>query len=171
MTQSVTSYIYHPDTGPGVLCWVVLGELIFGHRGEHTLVYRQCGTLQVAAPAVRDLQQSERAPLHSIPCTALETAQPCPEVWSARWCALPAYRVQRTCNKCISRTSVNMCSCCSWTGTSNTQVSWRTLGRCPSFHGGPLGEFGRSKNTQREGFYVPWHSEVGVEDSGKVKIN
>ena len=49
-----------------------------------------------------------------------------------------------------------LCLCCSWTGTSNTLVSWRTLGRCPSFHGGPLGEFGKKlKHTQREGFYCP----------------
>ena len=43
-------------------------------------------------------------PSHSIPCTALESAQPHPEVWSARWCATLAYHVQRTCNKCISGT-------------------------------------------------------------------
>ena len=49
------------------------------------------------------------------------------------------------------------CVRCSWAGTSNTLVSWQTLGRCPSFHGGPLGEFGKKlKHTQREGFYVPW---------------
>ena len=49
-----------------------------------------------------------------------------------------------------------LCSSCSWTGTSNTLVSWRTLGRCPSFHGGPLGEFGKKlKHTQREGLYCP----------------
>ena len=44
--------------------------LTLGRRGEHTLVYRQCSTLQVAAPAVRDLQQSERAPttFHSVYC-------------------------------------------------------------------------------------------------------
>ena len=42
-------YIYHQGTEPGVL-------LVFGHFGEHTSLYRQYGTLQVAAPAVRDLQ-------------------------------------------------------------------------------------------------------------------
>ena len=31
-------------------------SLVFGHFAEHTLVYRWYGTLQVAAPAVRDLQ-------------------------------------------------------------------------------------------------------------------
>ena len=45
-------------------------------------------------------------PLHSIPCTTLESAQPRPEVWSARWCATLAYHVQRTCNKYISGTRV-----------------------------------------------------------------
>ena len=78
MTQSVTSYIYHPDTGPGV--FLVFCSLVSGRFGEHTFVYRQYGTLQVAAPSVRGLQKSERTPLHSIPCTALESAQPHPEV-------------------------------------------------------------------------------------------
>ena len=100
--QSVTSYICHQGAGPGVL-------LVFGRFGEHTLVYRRYGTLQVAAPVVRDLQQRERAPLCSILCTALESAQPRPEVWSARWCATPTYCVQRTSNKHNSRTRVKLC--------------------------------------------------------------
>ena len=104
MTQSVTSYIYHQDTGPGVS-----RSLVFGRFGEHTLMYRRYGTLQVAAPTVRDLQLSKRAPLHSILCNALESAQPCPEVWSAQWCVTPKCCVQRTSNKHISRTRVKLC--------------------------------------------------------------
>ena len=61
-----------------------LACLAFGRVGEHTSLYWQYGTLQAAAPTERDLQESECALLHSTPCTALESAQPRPEVWSAQ---------------------------------------------------------------------------------------
>ena len=100
--QGVTSYIYHQGTGPGVLWYLVVLVSTPSCTGS-------TGTLQVAAPVVRDLQQRECAPLHSIPCTALESAQPRQEVWSARWCVTPTYCVQRTSNKHISRTRVKLC--------------------------------------------------------------
>ena len=60
MMQSVTSYIYHLGTGPGVGESVVVDSslacLAFGRVGEHTSLYWQYGTLQAAAPTERDLQ-------------------------------------------------------------------------------------------------------------------
>ena len=152
--QNVASYKYHPGTSPRV-CSCVVGSLLIarwalGRVGEHTSLYWQYSTLQAAAPTVRGISSRARSPpttFHSVYC-ALESAQPRPEVWSARWCAIPTYRVQRTCNELVINALVELeqklCLCCSWAGTSSTLVSWRTLGRCPSFHGGPLGEFGRS---------------------------
>ena len=49
VTQSVTSYISLQDIEPGV-------SLVFSRLGEHTFWYQQYSELQVAAPAVRDLQ-------------------------------------------------------------------------------------------------------------------
>ena len=45
-------------------------SLVFGHFGEHTLVYRRYGTLLVAAPAVRRslVQRAHPTTFHSVYC-------------------------------------------------------------------------------------------------------
>ena len=59
-----------------------LACLAFGRVGEYTFLYWQYGTLQAAAPTERDPSRACAPPLHSIPYTALESAQPRLEVWS-----------------------------------------------------------------------------------------
>ena len=117
-----------------------LACLAFGRVGEHTSLYWQYGTLPAAAPTERDL--------HSVYCLGVSPTSP--EVWSARWCAIPVYRVQKTCNKCIR-----------WTRTETVFVlflSWdlkytglmTNLGPVPFVPWGTSWRFGRSKNIHNE---------------------
>ena len=67
------------------------------------------------------------------------------------------YRVQRTCNKCISGTRSRNCVCV--VPELGPQIRWSRdepwAGALRSM-GGPLGEFGKKlKHTQREGLYCP----------------
>ena len=136
----------------------LLACLAFGSVGEHTFLYWQYSTHQAAAPTERETSSRVCAPpLHSIPCTALESAQPRPEVWRTRWCAIPAYRVYRVWNKYISRT---------WTAIVfvlflelGPRVHWsrdKLWASALRSMGDHSRESGRSKNqTQREGSYLP----------------
>ena len=56
VVQSVTSYKYHPGTGPRVGSLLIVGLLALSRIGEHTSLYWQYGAFQAAAPAERDLQ-------------------------------------------------------------------------------------------------------------------
>ena len=117
-----------------------LACLAFGQVGEHTLLYWQYGTLQAAAPW--EGPPVERARPHYIPSRVLPWSQPN----LARRSGAPG-DVQYLCTvyreyeiNALVELEQKLCSCCSWAGTSSTLVSWRALGRCPSFHGGPLGD-------------------------------
>ena len=81
MTQSVTSYIYHPGTGPGVCCLLSvvvdssLACLAFGSVGEHTFLYWQYSTHQAAAPTERETPVESAHP-RCIPFRVLPWSQP-----------------------------------------------------------------------------------------------
>ena len=143
-----------------------LACLAFGRVGEHTSLYWQYGTLQAAAPTERP--PVERARPHYIPFRVLPWSQPN----LAQRSGVPGdVRYLRTMYgeyeiNALVELEQQLCSCCSWAGTSSTLVSWWTLGRCPSFHGGPLRRVGRSKNIHNEKVST-FHEtlEVGVKDA------
>ena len=76
MTQSVTSYIYCPSTGPGGLFFVdsLLACLAFRRVGEHTSLYWQYGTHQAAA-LLRAISSRASTPRY-IPFCVLPWSQP-----------------------------------------------------------------------------------------------
>ena len=118
-----------------------LAYLAFGRVGKHTplvlaIWYTSGSSPYWEGPPV------ERARPYYIPFRVLPWSQPN----LARRSGVPGdVRYLRTVYRgyvinAIVELEQKLCSCCSWAGTSSTLVSWRTLGRYPSFHGGPLGE-------------------------------
>ena len=78
VTQSVTSYIYHPDTGPGesvvlVLLWDSSSSR-FGSTPPSTSSTAHCRQ----QPLLRENPPVERAPPLYIPCCVLPGSQPNP---------------------------------------------------------------------------------------------
>ena len=133
-----------------IVCWLVSPRSCTHPCTGSTVHFRQ-------QPLLRGTSSRASVP-HYIPFRVLPWSQPN----LARRSGVPGdVRHSRTVYRepvinVLVEQEQKLCSCCSWTGTSNTLVSWRTLGRCPSFHGGPLGEFGKKlKHTQREGLYCP----------------
>ena len=96
-------------------------------------------------------------PIHSIPCTALESAQPLTRRSGAP-CDVRYLRAVYVKDNAINTYSTNRNGSCV-VPVLGSRRHWsrdEPLGRCPSFHGGPLGQtLSRviNKNTQREGSY------------------
>ena len=95
-------YIYHPGTGPGVCCcWYFVGLFSIQSCGwTHLLVlavrYTSGSSPYWEGPPV---EWAHPTTFHSMYCLGVGPTSP--EVWSTRWCMIPVYRVQKTCNKCI----------------------------------------------------------------------